>query len=101
MAVEPGEQVYVVPFHKRATLIRILADKDLAVVQSGIFEMQVPLIDLEPLQSPPADKGKGPPRQGDKGGKKNRQNETETPQEHKHPTNETEPDAPPNGQAAQ
>lgn len=54
LALEPGEQVYVVPFHKRATLIRVQADKDLAVVQSGIFEMQIPLVDLEPLQAPPA-----------------------------------------------
>jgi len=53
LALEPGQQVYVVPFHKRATLIRIQADKDLAIVQSGIFEMQIPLVDLEPLQTPP------------------------------------------------
>jgi len=53
LALEPGQQVYVVPFHKRATLIRIQADKELAVVQSGIFEMQIPLVDLEPLQAPP------------------------------------------------
>jgi DNA mismatch repair protein MutS2 len=60
LALEPGQQVYVVPFHKRATLIRIQADKDLAVVQSGIFEMQIPLVDLEPLQTPPPAAAKGP-----------------------------------------
>jgi hypothetical protein len=59
LALEPGQQVYVVPFHKRATLIRIQADKDLAVVQSGIFEMQIPLVDLEPLQAPPPAAAKG------------------------------------------
>ena len=59
LALEPGQQVYVVPFHKRATLIRVQADKDLAVVQSGIFEMQIPLVDLEPLQAPPP-AAKGP-----------------------------------------
>jgi len=98
MAIEPGEQVYVVPFHKRATLIRVLAEKDLAVVQSGIFEMQVPLIDLEPLHSPPTGKGK-PPKQSGKGGKKKRQDKTDTSQEQKHQAGETKPDAPVNGQA--
>jgi DNA mismatch repair protein MutS2 len=49
LATKPGEQVYVVPFQKRATLIRINPDKDLAVVQSGIFEMEIPLADLEPV----------------------------------------------------
>jgi dsDNA-specific endonuclease/ATPase MutS2 len=51
LATEPGKQVFVVPFNKRATLIRINADKGVAIVQSGIFEMQVPLADLEPLQA--------------------------------------------------
>jgi DNA mismatch repair protein MutS2 len=51
LATQPGQQVYVVPFNKRATLIRINADKDVAVVQSGIFEMQIPLADIEPLQA--------------------------------------------------
>jgi hypothetical protein len=60
LALEPGQQVYVVPFHKRATLIRIQADKGLAIVQSGIFEMQIPLVDLEPLQTPPPAAAKGP-----------------------------------------
>jgi hypothetical protein len=75
LALEPGQQVYVVPFHKRATLIRIQADKELAVVQSGIFEMQIPLVDLEPLQAPPpaAKPRKKPPEkkpagQGGQGG---------------------------------
>jgi hypothetical protein len=66
--VKPGEQVFVVPFNKRATLIRILADKDRAIVQSGIFEMQLPLADLEPLRdNPPAVPfaGKKPKRKKD------------------------------------
>ena len=46
----PGEQVYVVPFHKRATLIRFDQAKDQAVVQAGAFEMQVPIADLEPVR---------------------------------------------------
>lgn len=45
---KPGSKVFVVPFNKRATLIRVNADKGLAVVQSGIFEMELPLADLEP-----------------------------------------------------
>ncbi len=49
LATQPGEQVFVVPFNKRATLIRFDAEKDQAVVQSGVFEMQVPVIDLEPV----------------------------------------------------
>jgi DNA mismatch repair protein MutS2 len=51
LAAKPGDQVYVVPFHKRATLIRLNPDKDQAVVQSGIFEMEIPLADLEPVQA--------------------------------------------------
>lgn len=47
LATEPGQQVFVVPFNKIATLIRIDADKNQAVVQSGIFEMEIPLADLE------------------------------------------------------
>jgi len=50
LATEPGRQVYVVPFNKRATLIRIDAARDQAVVQSGIFEMQLSLTDLKPIQ---------------------------------------------------
>ncbi len=66
LALKPGQQVYVVPFHKRATLIRINAEKELAVVQSGIFEMELPLADLEPVKDLRPDKGerreKGPGR---------------------------------------
>ena len=51
LATEPGELVFVVPFNKKATLIRINKDKELAVVQSGIFEMEIPLADLEPIKS--------------------------------------------------
>ncbi|MCE5279782.1 MAG: MutS2/Smr-associated SH3 domain-containing protein [Planctomycetaceae bacterium] len=47
LALEPGQQVYVVPFHKRATLVRFKQDKDQAVVSSGAFEMTVPLADLD------------------------------------------------------
>jgi len=72
-ALEPGQQVYVVPFHKRATLIRVLAEKHLAVVQSGIFEMEIPLIDLEPLRGPPAGEGRGAAKARGKGGKKKRE----------------------------
>jgi len=50
LAVKPGQQVYVVPFHKRATLIRFNMDKQMAVVQSGAFEMSVPLADVEPVR---------------------------------------------------
>ena len=46
----PGEQVFVIPFNKRATLIRIDKDKSQATVQSGIFEMEIPLADLEPVR---------------------------------------------------
>jgi len=53
LALAPGEKVYVVPFQKRATLIRFNAEKDVAVVQSGIFEMEIPLADLEPLRTRP------------------------------------------------
>lgn len=49
--VKPGEQVFVVPFNKRATLVRIDEDKDQVVVQSGVFEMEVPLADVEPVRS--------------------------------------------------
>jgi DNA mismatch repair protein MutS2 len=53
LATEPGKPVYIIPFDKRATLIRIDAQKDMAVVQSGIFEMEIPLSDLEPVRPPP------------------------------------------------
>lgn len=49
LATKPGQKVFVVPFNKQATLIRINADKGQAVVQSGIFEMDIPLADLEPI----------------------------------------------------
>ena len=49
LSIQPGGQVFIVPFNKRATLIRMRPEKDLAVVQSGIFEIEVPLADLEPL----------------------------------------------------
>jgi len=52
LSVEPGQRVFVVPFNKQATLIRINPDKNNAVVQSGIFEMEIPLSDLEPLRAP-------------------------------------------------
>jgi DNA mismatch repair protein MutS2 len=50
LAVQPGQQVFVVPFNKRATLIRFHEERDQAVVQSGIFEMEIPLADLEPVE---------------------------------------------------
>ena len=50
LKTDPGQQVYVVPFHKRATLIRFNHEKDEAVVQSGAFEMQIPISDLEPAR---------------------------------------------------
>jgi dsDNA-specific endonuclease/ATPase MutS2 len=49
LATAPGKQVYVVPFAKRATLIRFILEKDVAVVQSGAFEMQLPISDIEPV----------------------------------------------------
>ncbi len=50
LATAPGQKVFVVPFNKPATLIRINESKDHAVVQSGAFEMELPLADLEPLR---------------------------------------------------
>ncbi len=50
LTTEPGQQVFVVPFNRKATLIRINKDKDKAVVQSGIFEMELPLADIEPIK---------------------------------------------------
>ncbi|MCP4378517.1 MAG: hypothetical protein GY794_20370, partial [bacterium] len=49
LATKPGAELYVVPFKKRATLIRFIPDKNLAIVQSGAFEVQIPITDLEPL----------------------------------------------------
>ncbi|MGC9453791.1 MAG: endonuclease MutS2 [Phycisphaerae bacterium] len=51
LSAQPGEQVFVVPFNKKATLVRLDADKDHAVVQSGVFEMEIPIADLEPVRS--------------------------------------------------
>ena len=47
LSLQPGQQVYVVPFGKRAKLIRINAEKGNAVVQSGAFEMEIPLADID------------------------------------------------------
>ncbi len=44
-----GSQVFVVPFRKRATLIRIEEQKEKATVQLGVFEIEVALADLEPV----------------------------------------------------
>jgi DNA mismatch repair protein MutS2 len=46
--LRPGEMVYVVPFRKRAKLLRIDEEKQLGVVLSGAFEMEVPLGEIEP-----------------------------------------------------
>ena len=56
LSVKPGQQVFVVPFGKRATVIRMVPEKDQAVVQSGVFELELPLADLEPLPPPGAEK---------------------------------------------
>ena len=48
LKTEPGEEIYVVPFHKRGRLIRFNHDKDQAVVSIGAFEMQIPIADLAP-----------------------------------------------------
>ncbi len=50
---KPGDQVYVIPFSKRATLIRIQQDKGSVLVQSGAFEMEVSLADIEPVGNQP------------------------------------------------
>ena len=47
----PGEQVFVIPYNTRATLIRIDEEKSNATVQSGVFELEIPLADLEPIKS--------------------------------------------------
>ena len=57
LSIPVGSQVYVVPFRKRATLIRINAGKKTAIVESGAFEMEVPLADLEPLKDKPTPRG--------------------------------------------
>ena len=53
LATPPGQHVYVVPFHTRATLIRINEDKDQAVVTTGAMEIQVPIADLAPVRDKP------------------------------------------------
>ncbi|HET6426777.1 MAG TPA: hypothetical protein VFJ30_00090 [Phycisphaerae bacterium] len=50
LATQPGQEVYVVPFHKRARLIRFNAAQDQALVASGPFEMEIPVADLEPAK---------------------------------------------------
>ena len=50
LSLQPGQQVYVVPFGKRAKLMRINAEKGKAVVQSGAFEMEIPLADIDPAR---------------------------------------------------
>ncbi len=47
LSLKPGQQVYVVPFGRRAKLIRINAEKGKAVVLSGAFEMEIPLADID------------------------------------------------------
>jgi dsDNA-specific endonuclease/ATPase MutS2 len=51
LAAKPGSSVFVVPFNTRAMLVRVLPEKDHAVVQRGAFEMEVPLADLELINS--------------------------------------------------
>ena len=60
--LQPGDAVFVIPFNKRATLIRVDVEKGQAVVQSGIFELDLPLADVEPIReaAPPPKKAKGP-----------------------------------------
>lgn len=50
LSLPPSSQVYVVPFRRRATLVRVDGEKDTATVQSGAFEMTVPLADLQPIR---------------------------------------------------
>ena len=52
LQLPPKSEVYVVPLRKRASLVRIDREKDLATVQSGPFEVEVALADLEPLRGP-------------------------------------------------
>ncbi len=47
--IKPGDKVFVLPFNKHATLIRIQPERNLVVVQSGVFEMELPLSDIEPV----------------------------------------------------
>jgi dsDNA-specific endonuclease/ATPase MutS2 len=48
-SAQPGDPVFVIPFNKRATLIRMDLQKQQALVQSGAFEMDLPLADIEPV----------------------------------------------------
>ncbi len=47
LKLKPGQQVYVVSFHRRATLIRFDEPRDAAYVQAGAFEISVPIADLD------------------------------------------------------
>ena len=49
LALQPGQKVFVVPFRKSATLIRLNLERQQATVQAGAFEMDLPLSDLEPM----------------------------------------------------
>ena len=73
LAVPPGEMIYVVPFHKQATLVRFNVEKGQAVVCSGAFEMTVPIADLEPVRDEhppraPAQRGQAPHGPASRGG---------------------------------
>ncbi len=50
LALPANSEVYVVPFRKRATLLRVDEHKNVGTVQSGAFELEVPLADLEPVK---------------------------------------------------
>ncbi len=53
LKIEPGEELYVVPFHKRGRLIRFNHERDEALVSIGAFEMQIPISDLAPPRGQP------------------------------------------------
>ncbi len=53
LKIEPGEAVYVVPFHKRGRLIRFNHEKEEALVSIGSFEMEIPIADLAPPRGRP------------------------------------------------
>jgi hypothetical protein len=63
LRMQPGQQVFVVPFRKRATLIRFNEAKDQAVVSAGAFEMTLPLADLEPAREREDSPAEASPRQ--------------------------------------
>jgi dsDNA-specific endonuclease/ATPase MutS2 len=50
LALEPGEELYIIPFRKQGRLIRFNDDGNTALVASGVFEVQLPLADLEPVK---------------------------------------------------